>query len=59
MAFYKKAISNIQMNEIVEIIVDKTCEKCGATLNMLKTRHGDIECHKCGYVNSISENNNV
>ena len=47
------------MNEIVEIIVDKTCEKCGATLNMLKTRHGDIECHKCGYVNSISENNNV
>lgn len=59
MSFYKIADSNIQNNEIVEVIHDKTCEKCGAELNILKTSNGIIECNKCGFKNSITENNNV
>ena len=58
MAFYKKTNSNIQHNEIVEIITDKTCEKCEAPLNMMKTKNGTIVCHKCGYPNPITEQNN-
>lgn len=58
MAFYKKTNSNIQHNEIVEVILDKSCEKCDTPLNMLNTKNGDVKCLKCGWMNSITEHNN-
>lgn len=58
MAFYKKTNSNILHNEIVEVIVDKSCEKCDAPLNMLSSKNGEVKCHKCGWNNSMTENNN-
>ncbi len=58
MSFYKQSISNLQNNEIVEIVENKICEKCGLELNMMKSKNGLIECHKCGYKNMITENKN-
>ncbi len=59
MAFYKQSQSNITNNEIVEVIDVKTCEKCGAELNMMKTRNGFVNCPSCGHANTILEHNNV
>ena len=56
MSFYKQSITNIQNNEIVEIIENKTCEKCGVDLNIMKSRQGEIKCHKCGFGNQTAEN---
>jgi len=55
MSFYKQSVSNIQNNEIVEIIEDKTCEKCGVDLNLMKSKGGSVRCHKCGFGNSMME----
>ena len=58
MAFYKHSDSNIQNNEIVEIINNKFCDKCGTVLNLMKSKNGYVKCHKCGFENSMLENNN-
>ena len=62
MAFYKQSISNIEnseISEIVEIIENKTCEKCGVDLNILKSKGGEVKCQKCGFLNSMTENNDA
>lgn len=59
MSFYKESVSNIQNNEIVEIIEDLTCEKCGIDLNMLRSKGGEIKCQKCGFETAISEDNDA
>ena len=53
MAMYKNSDSNL--NQIVEIIYTKKCEKCGFELNLLKSNNGEIVCDKCQFVNKISE----
>lgn len=59
MAFYKLSDSNIQNNniqEIVSVVPSMQCEKCGTELNIAKSKHGVISCQKCHWPNSITEN---
>jgi len=61
MPFYKIADSNIpsaNIQEVVQVIHDKHCEKCDTELNIGKSKNGIIKCQKCGWDNSITENNN-
>lgn len=57
MGFYKISDSNVQNNEIIEVISEKTCDKCNVVLNLMKSKGGVIKCHKCGCENSVTENN--
>ena len=61
MAFYKLSDSNIQNNEIQEIIQvvhSKTCEQCGGDLDIAGSKGGFVKCQGCGFENSMTENNN-